>query len=93
MILQIHIPKNRGECLPLQTIISFFIFFFYMYIEHEEHVTNNLNAYRIFPLKRTIISSSELSFSVRALISATVTYYTSPGKQTPCLIVSHNFNN
>ncbi|KAL4096525.1 hypothetical protein QTP88_021464 [Uroleucon formosanum] len=53
----------------------------------EEHVTNSQEAYRIFPLKKTIVSTSQLSFSVRAVISASVTYYTAPARQTPRLII------
>lgn len=63
----------------------------YSVLGREEHITNNEESYRIFPLKKTITSSSELSFSVRAVISASVTYYTAPTKQTPRLIVSSDF--
>jgi len=59
------------------------------FVGQEEHVTNSQDAYRMFPLKKTIVSTSELSFSVRAVISASVTYYTAPARQTPRLIVSY----
>lgn len=54
----------------------------------EEHVTNGPDAHRIFPLRRMLASSSELSLSVRAMVSASVVYYTAPVKQTPRLTVS-----
>ncbi|CAH1724325.1 unnamed protein product [Aphis gossypii] len=53
----------------------------------EEHVTNSQDVYRIFPLKKSVVSTSELSFSVRAVISASVTYYTAPTRLTPCLVI------
>lgn len=61
------------------------------FVGQEEHVTNSQDPYRIFPLKKTIVSTSELSFSVRAVISASVTYYTAPTRQTPRLVVKSRF--
>jgi len=60
------------------------------FVGQEEHVTNSQDVYRIFPLKKSVVSTSELSFSVRAVISASVTYYTAPTRLTPCLVVSHD---
>lgn len=79
-ILLLSTPSNA--CVIMMT------FRLVLRIACEQHVTNNRHAYRIFPLRKTVVSTSELSFSVRAVISASVTYYTAPAKQTPHLVVS-----
>ncbi|VVC27876.1 Immunoglobulin-like fold,Kringle,Kringle-like fold,Thrombospondin type-1 (TSP1) repeat,Kringle [Cinara cedri] len=55
----------------------------------EQHVTDSEQVYRIFPLRKTVASSSELSFSVRTVVSASVTYYVAPNKpSSPRLIIT-----
>lgn len=69
--------------IPLTTNV------YYVSTVCEQHITDGEQAYRIFPLKKTVISSSELSFSVRTVVSASVTYYAAPNKpSSPRLIVS-----